>query len=292
MSAAPLRVEPGSRLAVITGAGSGFGRAISLALAGRGWQVWVTDLDAANARETLAMILDAGGSGQAHALDVTRQGAWKDLTRQLASSGRHLDLLVNNAGIASSGKLGQLPLELWERVMQVNYWGCVYGLECMLPLLEKNPHGARILNVASYLGFVNGPRMGAYSVSKAALIAFSENLWCDLHGSRVSVTLLCPGFFPSGLSLTNCFTNAEEREFINRKMRKSRLTTDKLVQQALLALERRKFYVIVPVYEARLVWWCKRLMPRTFLRLARNYEARCLPKVARASDAGAKGDRH
>jgi NAD(P)-dependent dehydrogenase (short-subunit alcohol dehydrogenase family) len=62
---------------VVTGAGSGFGRAVSLALAGRGWEVWVTDLDAANARETLALILDAGGMGQAHALDVTRRASWE-----------------------------------------------------------------------------------------------------------------------------------------------------------------------------------------------------------------------
>ncbi|MCB1864486.1 MAG: SDR family NAD(P)-dependent oxidoreductase [Chromatiales bacterium] len=263
------------RAALVTGAASGFGRALALALARDGWQVWACDLDEAGAQATAAAIHAAGGAAEARALDVREPGQWQALAAELSYQPAALSLLINNAGVAASGRLGELPLDEWRRVMDVNYWGAVHGCEALLPLLRRAPASAHIVNVASFLGFVNGPRMGAYSVSKAALIALSENLYSDFAHEGLGITVLCPGFFESGMFANTQFTRPAEQHRHARKLRMNAMAVDRLVSETLAAIGSRRLYLVTPFAPSRLAWWFKRLAPAAFLRrVARHENAR------------------
>jgi NAD(P)-dependent dehydrogenase (short-subunit alcohol dehydrogenase family) len=252
------------RYAIVTGAASGLGRAIAVRLARDGWQLSLADVDTASAAQTLELVRQAGGDGRVDGLDVADAQGWRTLVEQLRVTWPRLDLLVNNAGVAIGGEADSLSLEDWRATIDINLWGTIYGCHECLGWLKENSQNPKILNIASILGLIPGPMMGPYSVSKAAVIAFSETLAAELK-SRVGVTIACPGFFRTQLLTRAKFTKQEVKDYANEITDRAKIDADAVADAVVRGVERGELYVVLPA-RARRLWLFKRWFPTWFMQ--------------------------
>jgi NAD(P)-dependent dehydrogenase (short-subunit alcohol dehydrogenase family) len=259
----PESAEP--RTAVITGAASGLGRAVADALAAEGWRIARVDLPGAFAPPAAA----GAGSSLEVAADVRDPAAWRSLHDRLRSEWPALDLLVNAAGVGATGEVGTLPAEQWRRVIDTNLVGTALGCETFLPWLRAHPRRSHVVNVASIAAILAPPSMAAYSASKAGVVALSEAIAAECDRGRPGVTVVCPGFFRSGLLDTWHFTSAIEKHEAVRRMAVTAWTSDRVARHVLAAIRRNRRYVIVGT-QARWLWRLKRLAPRTTTALIRG----------------------
>lgn len=181
-------MELRDKVAVITGAGSGIGRALALAFAAEGARAVVcTDLNGANAAETAAMIGDVASSAE---LDVGDERAVERIVTDTVDTHGSLDVFVSNAGYGLPGGL-ELPTDEWERMMNVHTWSHLYAARAAVPgMIERG--GGYLLNTASAAGLLTQMDSGPYAVSKHAAVAFAE--WVAInHGEDgIGVSVLCP----------------------------------------------------------------------------------------------------
>ncbi|GAB2563942.1 SDR family NAD(P)-dependent oxidoreductase [Nocardia heshunensis] len=181
------------KLVVVTGAGSGIGRATALRFARMGSQVIVSDIDKDAALATVALIQSKGQRATAMQLDVTDPHAWAAFTRDVHADHGVPDVLVNNAGILVSGAFLDLEPEDWERQLSVNLLGVVYGCRAFGRLMIDEGKRGHIVNIASAAAFTPTPVMAAYSVSKAGVKMLTECLRLELAPKGVGVSAICPG---------------------------------------------------------------------------------------------------
>jgi NADP-dependent 3-hydroxy acid dehydrogenase YdfG len=253
-------------LAIVTGAASGLGRAISLQLAQQGYHVVVSDIDLPGAQRVAAELIAQHGHACAMRLDVTSAAGWSALRDDLQLRYDHLDLLVNNAGIGCAGEIGQFSLDDWQAVVDVNFRGAVNGCHAMIDWLKANPRGGHIVNVASIAAVASGPTLAAYNATKAAVLSLSETLYVELKRHNIGVTVVCPGFFPTNILSNGRFSNQAQRSAAEVYMRQATITAEQVAVAVVRAVERKRLYVILPL-RARIVWWLKRLAPHALLSI-------------------------
>ena len=257
------------RHALITGAGSGLGRALAVRLARDGWHIAVCDVDEAGSRETVALVEQAGGTAQAERLDVTSPAEWESLRDRLRQQWERLDLLVNNAGVSGAGEVGRFPLEDWRWILDVNLFGVIHGCHYCVDWLADNPHGGHVVNTASMAAVASAPTMGGYNVSKAAVVSLSETLYAELLHRRVGVTVLCPGFVSTNLLVAGRWHRPALKARAEQCFETARITADDVAEATLRAIRRRQLYVVLPL-RGRVFWRLKRLVPQWFMtRVAR-----------------------
>jgi NAD(P)-dependent dehydrogenase (short-subunit alcohol dehydrogenase family) len=254
---------------VVTGAGSGLGRAFAKALAARGAAVVVSDLVEGPACDTAREIAAGGGAAQVIVCDVTKG----DDVARLAEEAGEVALLVNNAGIGAAGDVGVAGLDSWRRAIEVNLWGVIHGCHYFVPAMRARGRG-HVLNVASAAAIGCAPGMGAYNVSKAGVVALSETLAAEAARDGVGVTVLCPSFFPTNIMSASVGALDEgKRHFAEEAMRRSRHSADDVARIALDAVARGKLYVL-PHGEIRWLWRVKRAAPGMYSRLVATLERR------------------
>jgi NAD(P)-dependent dehydrogenase (short-subunit alcohol dehydrogenase family) len=247
---------PESPYCVITGAGSGFGRALALELGRRHARLLLSDIDLAAAQETVRLATGTGATAAAaQRCDVSQLA---DVEALAAACAGRIDLVVNNAGVSSGGYIGELPIDVWRWTLDVDLWGVIHGCHVFTPRLRAQGSG-HILNVASAAAFVAAPRMAAYNVAKAGALSISETLAAELSGSGVGVTALCPTFFQSDVVRSGRFTDEHTRDLAQRMM-KHGIPVEAVVREALRAVERDELYC-VPMADGRWIWRLKRLSP-------------------------------
>ena len=183
------------RVAVVTGAASGIGRALAEAFAASGSAVVVADLDAAEAEVVAAGIRTSGGEAFAVAVDVADAAAVDALAATTLERFGRVDVLCNNAGVSTFNLLPDQTLEDWKWVVGVNLWGVVHGVQAFLPIMREQGTAAHIVNTASIAGLVSGVAfIGPYSATKVAVVSISETLAQELaiDESLIGVSVLCP----------------------------------------------------------------------------------------------------
>ena len=191
--------EPGS-VALVTGGGRGIGRLAAEALADDGMAVGLIARSPAELDETVAVIESAGGRAAAVAADVTDESALGTAITNLRRDLGPIDLLVNNAGIIGpAGPVWEVDSDEWWRTMQVNVQGTLLPTQILLPDMVARRRG-RIINISSHAGVFRWPLMSAYSVSKAAVVKFTENLARETVRHGISVFSVHPGLLPLGLA--------------------------------------------------------------------------------------------
>jgi len=252
------------KTALVTGSAGTLGRAFAVALARRGYFVALVDLNEAENRETLGLVEAAGGAGLCRSYDVCSADDWRALHDELRSLRPQLDLFVNSAGVAGAGEFGRYSLDDWQWLLDTNLKSVVVGCHTFVDWLKQNAGGAHIINVASIAGFAALPTMAAYNVSKAGVVALSETLRIELAPARVGITVVCPGFFRSGLLERARMTTQAERDFTEKAMSESRFTADDVAAAALEGVDRNEPYVILP-RRARSLWRFKRWFPNAYL---------------------------
>ena len=251
--------------AVVTGAGSGIGRAFALELARRGAEVVCADIDEGRAKETVGLVQARGGTAHAVVVDVADRAA----VENLASFARTVfdgppTLVINNAGVGIGGRpVGDIGLDDWDWALGINLWGVVHGCELFAPMLREAGRGG-IINVASAAGFAAAPSMGPYNVSKAGVMSLSETLAAELAGTGVAVTVLCPTFVKTNVARDGRITEGS-KNLAGTLMKLTGVPPDGVAAQTLDALDLGRLYV-VPQLDANIVWHLKRHFPTPYVR--------------------------
>lgn len=247
--------------ALVTGAGSGIGRGFALELAKRGGQVACADINLATARETAALIREAGGSAEAFTCDVASLEAVEKLADDAERwLGKPVDLVVNNAGVGVGGKpVGEISMEDWHWIMGINLWGVIHGCHVFAQKLRALGRGG-IVNVSSAASFGAAPTMGAYNVTKAGVLALSETMAAELAGTGVKISVLCPTFVTSNITRDSRVDNTRMGEYAQKMMDIRGIPAERVAKVTLDALDRGKLHVL-PQLDARMLWRMKRLAP-------------------------------
>jgi NAD(P)-dependent dehydrogenase (short-subunit alcohol dehydrogenase family) len=220
------------KVAVVTGAASGIGRAMAERFASEGMKVVLADVERPVLQQTTDELTAAGFDVQAVPTDVSLEAEVDALAATAFERYGDVHVVCNNAGVGSRGlPIAELPLRDFEWVIAVNVFGVIHGLRAFLPRLRANDEG-HIVNTASVSGLVHLPRMGPYNASKAAVVALSETLRFELEaeGSHVGVSVLCPSWTRTNISTSD--RNRPERFAYT-------IETDKLAEIAEYKARRR-----------------------------------------------------
>ena len=183
------------KVAVVTGAASGIGRALAEAFAAAGSAVVVADLDGAGAETVAAGIRASGGEAEAMAVDVTDAAAVDRLAADTLARFGRVDVLCNNAGVSTFNLMRDQTLDDWRWVFGVNLWGVVHGLQSFVPIMRDQGTPGHIVNTASVAGLLSGVAfIGPYSATKVAVVSISETLVQELaiDQTPIGVSVLCP----------------------------------------------------------------------------------------------------
>lgn len=249
-------------VAIITGAGSGIGRALSIELARRGATVHVTDIDQ-GAAERVAR--EVGSGAHASRLDVRDAAAVRALVEGVARDHGKLDLMFNNAGIPVSGEASELSVEHWDRTIDVNLRGVIHGVAAAYPIMVRQGHGY-IVNTASIAGLVPIALLASYTASKHAVVGLSGSLAAEGEAFGVKVSALCPGLIETPLierdnpsDLPKIPWRPDTRRYLS-KLAGDAYPAEKLAAEALAAMDRGETIIVIPRL-ARAAWRAYQLAP-------------------------------
>jgi NAD(P)-dependent dehydrogenase (short-subunit alcohol dehydrogenase family) len=263
---------PPSPRAVVTGAASGLGRALAVALGARAGRVVLADVHEERTAETAELVARAGGTAVVVRCDVSRIEDVEAVADEAERRWGGTDLLFNNAGVAVAGHVGDVPLADWQWILGVNLWGVIHGCHVFVPRMKAAGAGA-IVNVASSAAFASLPEMGPYNVSKAAVVSLSETLDAELTPLGLHVSVLCPTFFRSGLLETFRAAEPSQRRLAEALFRRTRVSADDVARITLRAVEDGRFWVI-PQADGALLWRAKRAAPWLLRRILHLHQRR------------------
>jgi NAD(P)-dependent dehydrogenase (short-subunit alcohol dehydrogenase family) len=182
----------GEGVAVVTGAGSGMGRCLAQQLAVAGSSLALADVNESGLSETVAHLGSTKGKVTSHVVDVANESHVKSFAAEVESQHGRCTMLFNNAGVALLGNFEELSLDDIRWLMDINFWGVIYGVTYFLPLLKKEKR-AHIVNTSSIFGLVGAVGQSAYCASKFAVRGFTESLRHELEGTNIFVTSVHPG---------------------------------------------------------------------------------------------------
>ncbi|WP_458078829.1 SDR family oxidoreductase [Streptomyces sp. EMB26] len=265
----------GGRLVLVTGAGSGIGRATALAFAEAGARVVAVDRDTGAALRTAGEARARGAADAwAETADVADEQAVEKLAERVTAAHGVVDVLVNNAGVGLGGAFLDTTTEDWKRVLDVNLWGVIHGCLYFGRRMAERGQGGHIVNVASAAAFQPSRALPAYGASKAAVLMLSESLRAELAERGIGVTAVCPGFVNTGITSTARFAGTDAAEERRRRRKAARLyglrnyPPEKVAAAVLRAVVRDQ--AVVPVTpEARAAYALARWLPGAARRVAR-----------------------
>lgn len=271
------RSHPAKR-AFITGAASGLGKAFCIELAKDGWNLGMADINVKELETAAAEITALGGKTWLYPLDVSDKEQYAKVAEAFLADAGGIDLLFNNAGVGDGGAFEEYGLENYEWMVGINQMGVVYGCHYFIPAMKKQRSG-HILNTASAAAIGCAPTMGAYNMTKAAVVAISETLYGELMDHNIQVSCIQPTYFR-----TNVVQYARGGELVKkatqRFIEKSGLEADTVAQEILNRAGKKELYIILPE-AARKMWLFKRLAPTWFRKKVKEQFMAAMSKAMR-----------
>ncbi|MBU2490225.1 MAG: SDR family NAD(P)-dependent oxidoreductase [Proteobacteria bacterium] len=245
------------KVCIITGAGSGIGRALSLELARRGALVLATDIGETSARETAQIIAEEGGKAESALLDVTDRDAVREIVEKTAAEKGRIDFLFNNAGIGAAGEFRDTPIDDWNRIHEVNVKGVLHGTHAAYPIMVGQGHG-HIINTCSAAGIAPTPLMSAYSASKHAILGLSRAIRIEGADLGVKVSAICPGVVSTPMRDAMEFRSQDKQKMLDSLP--MAITPERLAIKVLKGVEKNRG--VIPVgLDAWFIYWVNRLFP-------------------------------
>ena len=191
------------RTAFITGGAGGIGLSIARSLGKRGASVMLADIDPDAAARGAAMLSQEGIVAASVGCDVADASAVENAARETLQRFGKVHIVVNNAGVSLDGKTGEIPLEDWRWIVDINLMGVVHGVEIFAPLIRSHGEGGYIVNMASIAGLWPTARSGPYTATKFAVVGYSEAIRQDLAEENIGVSVICPGWVRTGIHETS-----------------------------------------------------------------------------------------
>lgn len=257
------------QVCVITGAGSGIGRGLAVALGAEGAIVEVSDRNGETAAETAALVNRNGpGTARATTLDVTNAEAVSIYINDVASERGKLDLVINNAGIAIAGDARDLELDHWRRVIDVNLMGVIYGADAAYKIMAKQGFG-HIVNISSLSGLIPFPTNIPYGTTKHAVVGLSLGLRAEGEDLGVKVSAVCPGFIESNIYSASEAVNVTA-EALDQDLPFKKVPTDVAARNILKGIEKNTAIIVFPGY-ARTIWRLFRLSASLVEKTGRQF---------------------
>jgi NAD(P)-dependent dehydrogenase (short-subunit alcohol dehydrogenase family) len=245
---------------MITGAGSGLGREIALRWAREGWQLALSDVNEPGLMETLQLVRVAGGDGFIQRCDVRDYSQLTAFSQACEEKLGGIDVIVNNAGVASGGFFSELSLEDWDWQISINLMGVVKGCKAFLPLLEQSK--GKIVNIASMAALMQGPAMSNYNVAKAGVVALSESLLIELKMLGVDVHVVCPSFFQTNLLDSFRGPTPAMKAQVGKLLESSPISAADVADYIYEEIAKGEF-MILPHEQGRLTWALKQQDPQS-----------------------------
>lgn len=244
-----------NKTAIVTGAASGIGRALAVALAEKRAHVVITDVDGNGAQGVCDGLITRGFSAESHPLDVTNEAAVTQLIHQVAEKHGRLDYLFNNAGIGITGEVRDMDNDDWRKVIDINLMGVVYGTTAAYKLMCRQGSG-HIINIASLTGLVGLPFATPYAATKGAVVRLSTSLRTEGRGLGVNVSVVCPGFINTNIydSSIQVNTTLEAARDIPFRL----MPAHKAARAILKGTRRNKAVMIFPLH-AKFLWTLERI---------------------------------
>ncbi|GAB1816163.1 SDR family oxidoreductase [Mycobacterium sp. MUNTM1] len=270
------RREVRGKLALVTGAGAGIGRATAVELARHGARkIVLVDRDLAAAKETADAVRAACAEAAAYQVDVSDEAAMNELAAQVRNEHGVVDILVNNAGIGMAGRFLETSSANWENIMGVNVGGVISGSRAFGAQMVERGEGGTIINVASASAYLPSKSMVAYSTTKAAVLALSESLRADFADEGIGVTAVCPGFVNTNIAKNTIYAgmSADQQERARGKADaayRHRNFTPEATAKAIVKAVKTGPAVLPIAAESRIGYAMRRISPgaiRLFARL-------------------------
>lgn len=251
------------QVAVITGAGSGIGRALALQLAAKGARLALSDINEVTLKETMTLLPDACDA-KSYIVDVSsREQVYANAAEVKHEFGR-VDYVINNAGTGIIASVEHFTLEEIEKVISINLWGTIYGTKAYLPYMLKQKSG-RIVNISSVFGLIATPCQAAYTMSKFAVRGLTETLWHELEGTGVEAILVHPGGIDTNIKQAPRAVNETdyEREIMKGFTSQMITTPDDCAKEIIDGLIKGDKRLLVG-NGAKAIYWLSRIFPNSY----------------------------
>jgi len=247
------------RVAVITGAASGFGREFARIGARLGMKLALADIQADALAATVDELRTQGAQAFGETVDVSRAADVERLAQRTLDAYGAVHLVFNNAGVAAGGLVWEQTVKDWEWVLGVNLWGVIHGVRTFVPIMLAQDDECHVVNTASVAGLLSPQLMGVYNVGKHGVVTLTETLYQDLRvtGARIGVSLLCPAFVPTGIAQSHRNRPASLRDETaptasmiaaqkasEKAVSSGRISAEEVAQLTFEAIREKRFYVI------------------------------------------------
>jgi len=267
--------------AFITGAASGLGKALCLELAADNWTIGISDINDEQLSATHEEIIKLGGRPHSFHLDVSNREQYKQVVQNYLKETDGIDILINNAGVGDGGVFEEYSLDNWEWMVGINQMSVVYGCHNFIPVFKKQRSG-HIINIASLAAISCAPQMGAYNMTKAAVVAISETLYGELMDFNIQVSCVQPSYFKTNIA-SGVRGGEKVKKITQYLLDRSGLEPKEIAQEILRRAGNGELYVILP-QNARKLWWFKRLFPMRFRKMVKEKYLEAVNKIQSVSD--------
>jgi NAD(P)-dependent dehydrogenase (short-subunit alcohol dehydrogenase family) len=273
--------ELSGKRCLVTGAASGIGRAAALAVAAKGAEVYLTDVEAERLSEVGTEIERAGGTvGHLGAIDIADHDAVVGFAEEVhRSAGGSMDVVMNIAGVSTWGTVEQLEHRDWQKMIDINLMGPISVIETFVPPMIEAGRGGHIVNVSSAAGLVGLPWHAAYSASKFGLRGVSEVLRFDLRRHGIGVSLVCPGMVKTPLVGTLEVRGVDRQhpklEETKVEFEKRAVTPEQVAKKIVRGIEKNRYLVFTSPDIRLLHWWQRKFSPvykLVMLQLQRRFD--------------------
>jgi NAD(P)-dependent dehydrogenase (short-subunit alcohol dehydrogenase family) len=252
------------KTALVTGSGSGIGRATALELARRGADLFLCDVSEAGLAETARAIEALGRKAHARRVDVASPEQMRAFADFVHGHVEAVDILMNNAGVGLGAGLLDTTLEDWNWIVGINLMGVVHGLHFFAPRMVAGGRGGHVVNVSSAAGFVASEPLTAYAATKFAVLGLSEAIASELRRHGIGVTAVCPGIINTPITTSSRMrgpgATAENRQRMVELYQWRNYGPERVARNILRAIQRNR--LVAPISpEAWAMYWLKRWAP-------------------------------